>query len=65
MMHLLYPNTTEFAIVANEFNSMLSSLKQVGVRVFLADAKYFPIGHRGVYHTVEIISFESSTYGSS
>ena len=25
---------------------------QVGVKVFLADDKYFPIGHRGVYHTV-------------
>ena len=36
-----YPNTTEFTVVANEFNNMLSSLKQVGVRVFLADAKIF------------------------
>jgi len=47
-----YPNTTEFTFVANEFNNMLTSLNRVGVRVFLADAKYFPIGHRGVYHTV-------------
>ena len=47
-----YPNTTEFTFVANEFNNMLSSLSQVGVRVFLADSKYFPVGHRGVYHTV-------------
>lgn len=46
-----YPDT-DFDFVANEFNSMLVSLKQIGVEVFLADAKYFPIGHRGVYHTV-------------
>jgi hypothetical protein len=31
---------------------MLHSLNQVGVNVFLADSKYFPHGHRGVYHTV-------------
>ena len=46
-----YPDT-DFDFVANEFNSMLLSLKQIGVEVFLADSKYFPIGHRGVYHTV-------------
>ena len=47
-----YPNTDEFTFVANEFNNMLISLNQVGVKVFLADDKYFPINHRGVYHTV-------------
>ena len=47
-----YPNTDDFYFVANEFNNMLVSLNQVGVKVFLADSKYFPIGHRGVYHTV-------------
>ena len=47
-----YPNTEEFTPVANEFNNMLVSLNQVGVKVFLADEKYFPKGHRGVYHTV-------------
>ena len=31
---------------------MLVALNRVGVNVFLADQKYFPIGHRGVYHTV-------------
>ena len=45
-----YPNTDEFTFVANEFNNMLSSLNQVGVKVFLADDKYFPGNHRGVYH---------------
>jgi len=43
---------TDYSIVANEFNTMLVALEQVGVGVFLADSKYFPIGHRGVYHTV-------------
>ena len=47
-----YPNTEEFTPVANEFNNMLVSLNQVGVKVFLADEKYFPEKHRGVYHTV-------------
>ena len=47
-----YPNTTEFTFVSNEFNRMLVALDRVGVNVFLADQKYFPIGHRGVYHTV-------------
>ena len=47
-----YPNTEEFTPQALEFNNMLSSLHQVGVKVFLADQRYFPKGHRGVYHTV-------------
>ncbi len=47
-----YPNTDDFYSVANEFNNMLVALNQVGVNVFLADEKYFPVGHRGVYHTV-------------
>ena len=47
-----YSNTDDFYPFADEFNNMLVSLRQVGVGVFLADSKYFPIGHRGVYHTV-------------
>ena len=46
-----YPNSN-FDPVANEFNTMLVAFEQIGVGVFLADAKYFPVGHRGVYHTV-------------
>ena len=46
-----YPNNN-FDSVANEFNNMLVALNQIGVKVFLADEKYFPPGHRGVYHTV-------------
>ena len=47
-----YPNTDEYTPVTLEFNRMLTALNQVGVKVFLADQKYFPPGHRGVYHTV-------------
>ena len=47
-----YPNTEEYTKHSPEFNSMLVTLNQIGVKVFLADEKYFPVGHRGVYHTV-------------
>ena len=47
-----YPNVEEFTPHAVEFNNMLMSLKQIGVKVFLADQRYFPKMHRGVYHTV-------------
>ena len=43
---------TDFDTVADEFDSMLVSLDKVGVMVFLGHEKYFPVGHRGVYHTV-------------
>ena len=46
-----YPDS-DFDFVTDEFNTMLFALEQVGVNVFLADSKYFPVGHRGVYHTV-------------
>ena len=60
-----YPNTDEFTFVANEFNNMLSSLNQVGVKVFLADDKYFPVNHRGVYHTVGNNFFLNRTHMGS
>ena len=44
-----YDNTEEFTFVAQEFNSMLLAMHQVGIKVYLADQRYFPIGHRGVY----------------
>jgi len=47
-----YSNTDSFYSVATEFNNMINSLNMIGVNVFLADQKYFPVGHRGVYHTV-------------
>lgn len=46
-----YPNTN-YMPVTGEFNYMLSALGAVGVNVYLADEKWFPVGNRGVYHTV-------------
>ena len=59
-----YPNTEAFTPVANEFNNMLVSLNQVGVKVFLADERYFPVGHRGVYHTVSNNFFLNKSFMS-
>tara|TARA_B100000900_G_scaffold379503_1_gene364454 strand:- start:21 stop:695 length:675 start_codon:yes stop_codon:yes gene_type:complete len=46
-----YPGS-DFSVVTDEFHRMLVASNQAGVKVFLADEKYFPVGHRGVYHTV-------------
>jgi len=51
-----------FTGVTQEFHNMLVSLNQVGVKVFLADDKYFPPGHRGVYHTVSNNFFLNKRY---
>jgi len=34
-----------------EINSILSSLEMHGVKVFLGNGIYFPVNHRGIYHT--------------
>ena len=47
-----YPNMEDFTPYSAEFNMMLMTLNQIGVKVYLADEYYFPEGHRGVYHTV-------------
>ena len=47
----VYPDSN-YDPVASEFDSILQSVNTVGVGVFLASDKYFPVGHRGVYHTV-------------
>ncbi len=57
----VYPDT-DFDFVADEFHTMLSAFEQIGVGVFLADSKYFPIGHRGVYHTVSNNFFLNKRY---
>ena len=45
-----YPDSN-FDIVADEFNRMLTSLKRIGVEVFLGDERYFPSLYRAVYST--------------
>ena len=47
-----YTEPERYTFVADEFNQMISALKRVGSNVYLADEKYFPPMHRGVYHTV-------------
>ena len=57
-----YPNTEKFTGVTGEFHNMIHSLNQIGVNVFLADEKYFPAMHRGVYHTVSNNFFLNKDY---
>ena len=47
-----YTNTDEFTPIAHEFNMLIQTMKSVGIKVYLADERYFPVMHRGVYHTV-------------
>jgi len=37
--------------IKSEFTELLHELKRIGVNVYVADGKYFPRSHRGVYHT--------------
>lgn len=57
-----YSNTIDFTPIALEFNNILNSLNEVGVKVYLADSKYFPPNNRGVYHTVENNFFLNKYY---
>jgi len=56
-----YPNI-DFDNIAYEFSEILSALQSIGVKVFLADGKYFPPLHRGVYHTVGNNFFLNKVY---
>ena len=53
---------SDWASVRDEFDSIMSALSDVGVEVFLADQKYFPVGHRGVYYTVGNNFFLNSAF---
>ncbi|AGH57295.1 hypothetical protein CPLG_00041 [Cyanophage S-SSM2] len=46
-----YPEAN-WSPVEVEFTRILNALTLVDVQVYLAPQKYFPVGHRGVYHTV-------------
>ena len=60
-----YEQPERYTPVALEFNTMLMSLNQIGVKVFLADERYFPHTHRGVYHTVGNNFFLNKRYMDS
>jgi len=47
----MFPHS-DWNLVKDEFARMMNALSQVGVKVYIAPEKYFPVGHRGVYHTV-------------
>jgi len=36
----------------SEFDELVSELNKAGSKVFIAPTEYFPVGHRGAYHTV-------------
>ena len=56
-----YPDSN-YNSVAVEFDDIIESFNRIGVGVFLADPKYFPVGHRGVYHTVSNNFFLNSAF---
>ena len=43
---------SDWSYIADEFDKIMLSFARIGVDVHLADERYFPAGHRGVYHTV-------------
>ena len=47
-----YEDPERYTFASLEFNTLLMTLRQIGIKVYLADEKYFPVNHRGVYHTV-------------
>ncbi len=59
--HLQYSNFDE---VRGETDAIISELIKMGVGVYLADEKYFPRGHAGVYSTVSNKFFLNDTYAN-
>ena len=48
--------------VRDEANGLIAELETMGVGVYLADEKYFPRGHAGVYYTVGNDFFMNRSY---
>ena len=53
---------SDWDYVSDEFDKIMVAFTQIGVDVHLADEKYFPPGHRGVYHTVSNHFYLNRTY---
>ena len=47
----IYPDSN-YNVVGQEIEDLLSAFNKIGIKVFVAPEKYFPPSHRGVYHTV-------------
>ena len=56
-----FPNS-DWDVVEDEFDQIMDAFKKIGVDVHLADEKYFPVGHRGVYHTVSNHFYLNKTF---
>ena len=56
-----YPSS-DFSSIDSEFDDIITSFDRVGVGVFLGNERYFPPGHRGVYHTVSNNFFLNETF---
>jgi len=57
--HLRFSN---FDVVEIETDALIRELAKMGVGVYLADDKYFPRGHAGVYSTVNNDFFLNASY---
>ena len=55
-------DTLFFDRVADEINTMLRYLDEIGIDVFLAEEKYFPPLTRGIYHSKENKLFLNKTF---
>ena len=59
----IFPNQN-FNTVREEFDSISKSFDKLGINVYIASPKYFPVGHRGVYHTVSNHFYLNEAYVS-
>ena len=53
---------SNFDVVRGETDALIIELEKMGVGVYLADDKYFPRGHAGVYSTVSNDFFLNTSY---
>lgn len=53
---------SNFSPVKEETNGLINELRTMGVGVYLANDKYFPFGHAGVYNTVGNDFFLNDSY---
>ena len=56
---------SDWDAVKDEFDYIMIAFENIGVHVHLADERYFPVGHRGVYHTVGNNFFLNKRYMNS
>ncbi len=53
---------SDWSHIRDEFDRIMLAFEKIGVDVHLADEKYFPVGHRGVYHTVSNHFYLNKTF---